>query len=270
MFKYLLSNLIKSILILFSIMLPLTTMADSGNAKIGIVVMHGKGGSPTKFVSDLASALAGKGYLVANLEMPWSGKRDYDVNVSAAENEVEVALADLRSKGAKKLFVAGHSQGGLFALYFGDKHLVDGIIAIAPGGSVASDMFIDKLGDYVAKARKMIAEGKGEEKSNFADFESARGTNVIVTTASVYFSWFDPAGAMKENDAIQHMNPAIPVLYVAPSNDYPGLKKIKQRMFDMLPKNPHTKMYEPSSDHLHSPAASVDEIVAWTSAIANQ
>jgi predicted N-acetyltransferase YhbS len=35
--------------------------------------MHGKGGSPTKYVSDLASSLKDEGYLVANLEMPWSG-----------------------------------------------------------------------------------------------------------------------------------------------------------------------------------------------------
>lgn len=57
--------------------------------KIGIVIMHGKGGSPSKHVSDLASNLEGKGYLVANIEMPWSGNRNYDVSVSDAENEVE-------------------------------------------------------------------------------------------------------------------------------------------------------------------------------------
>jgi predicted esterase len=81
--------------------------------------MHGKGGSPTKYVSELASSLEGKGYLVANLEMAWSGRRNYDVSVSAAEKEVELALASLRSKGAQELFVAGHSQGGMFALHFG-------------------------------------------------------------------------------------------------------------------------------------------------------
>jgi len=67
-------------------LLPVQVMADA--PKIGIVIMHGKGGSPSKHVADLASALEGKGYLVANLEMPWSGKRDYDATVSAAEEQV--------------------------------------------------------------------------------------------------------------------------------------------------------------------------------------
>jgi len=62
--------------------------------------MHGKGGSLARHVSDLASSLEKNGYLVANLEMPWSGRRDYDVSVSAAEKGVQSALAALRDKGA--------------------------------------------------------------------------------------------------------------------------------------------------------------------------
>src|SRR3546814_13835142 len=92
------------------------TAATNG---MGVVVMHGKGSSPTKHVSRLASTLQGKGYAVANLEMPWSGKRDYDVDVAAADKEVNAALDGLRARGAKTLFVAGHSQGGLFALRYG-------------------------------------------------------------------------------------------------------------------------------------------------------
>ncbi len=118
-----------------------SSTAQTPAPRIGIVIMHGKGGSPTRHVSDLATSLEGKGYLVANLEMPWSGKRNYDVNVSTAVKEVESALDALRSKGAQRLFVAGHSQGGLFAIYLGGKLSVDGIIAIAPGGNVASAIF---------------------------------------------------------------------------------------------------------------------------------
>lgn len=59
---------------------------------MGIVIMRGKGGSPSRYVSDRAQALEGKGYLVANIEMPWSGRRDYDVDVSAAESKGPVKL----------------------------------------------------------------------------------------------------------------------------------------------------------------------------------
>src|SRR4051812_13677570 len=83
---------------LFCTGLALAAAADEVTSRIGIVVMHGKGGSPTKYVTPLASALEEKGYLVANLEMPWSGQRDYDADVSAAEKQVASALETLRGK----------------------------------------------------------------------------------------------------------------------------------------------------------------------------
>ncbi len=252
-----------------SLFLPLTAGAESGPIKIGIVLMHGKGGAPTKHVADLASSLEAQGFLVANLEMPWSGKRDYDVNVGAAEKEVESALSLLREKGAQKLFVSGHSQGGLFALYFGGKHILDGVIAIAPGGNVSNALFQEKLGEPVALARKLIAEGKGEEKTRLADYEGARGVFPVTTTPAAYLTWFDPEGAMNQMATIRRMNPAIPVLYIAPTKDYPGLLKVKQQMFDALPKNPRSRLHEPDSSHLNAPSASIKEIVEWTAAVAN-
>jgi pimeloyl-ACP methyl ester carboxylesterase len=246
---------------------PLNAIAESG--RIGIVLMHGKGGTPTKHISDLAGPLEQQGYLVANLEMPWSGRRNYDVPVKAAEAEIEAALGSLRSKGAQKVFVAGLSQGGLFALHFGTGHAVDGIIAITPGGSVGSNIFREKLGESVESARKLVAEGKGEETARLFDFESSKGIYPIVTRPSVYLTWFDPEGAMNQAKAAQAMNPAIPVLFIVPTRDYPGLLKIKQKMFDALPKNPRTKLYEPDATHLGSPAASIKEIIDWTSAVAN-
>jgi len=268
------TKLIKHFLILLAflfagISLPICAMAEINNIDIGIVIMHGKGGAPNRHVSELASALEAQGFLVANLDMPWSGRRNYDVAVAVAEAEVETALSALRAKGAKKLFVAGHSQGGLFALYFGGKHIVDGVIAIAPGGNVASPMFLQKLGEPVALARKLIADGKGEEKASLADYEGAKGSYPVNTTPAVYLTWFDPEGAMNQTFAVQHINPAIAVLFISPANDYPGLLKVKQQMFDALPKNPHNKLYEPGGSHINAPAASVKEIAEWTRAIAN-
>jgi alpha-beta hydrolase superfamily lysophospholipase len=264
-----LKQIVKMILVPLCLTLPLSAMAEISSSNIGIVIMHGKGGSPKKFVAELASSLENRGYLVANLEMPWSGRRDYDVNVAVAEQEVEAALSSLRERGAMKLFVAGHSQGGLFALYFGNKHVVDGVVAIAPGGNVASQLFRDKLGESVALAKKLVAEGKGEEKSSLSDFESSKGAYPVVSPPAAYLTWFDPEGAMNEAKAVRNVNPAIPVLFIAPTNDYPGLRKIKQEMFDALPRNPHSKLYEPGASHIQAPSASIGEIVEWSTAVAN-
>jgi|ERR1043166_529300 alpha-beta hydrolase superfamily lysophospholipase len=248
----------------------LSSLAQAPSPKIGIVIMHGKGGSPSRHVTELASALEQKGYLVANLEMPWSGRRDYDVNVGAAVTQVESALGTLRSNGAQKLFVAGHSQGGLFALYLGGKQPVDGIIAIAPGGDVSNAIFRSRLGASVDLARKLIADGKGEEMTRFSDFEGAKGTYPVLTTPSAYLSWFDPDGAMNQTTALKQVNPQVPVLFIAPTGDYPGLRKIKDQSFSLLPGNPLNKLYEPDSSHLNAPSASRDEIVRWTTEVAGR
>ena len=247
-----------------------SSIAQTPSPRIGIVIMHGKGGSPTRHVSDLASSLEGKGYLVANLEMPWSGRRNYDVNVSAAEKEVESALDTLRSKGAQKLFVAGHSQGGVFAIYLGTKQSLDGIIAIAPGGNVGNPTFREKLGGSVELARKLIAEGKGDEKTRFSDYEGAKGIYPILTTPSLYVSWFDPDGAMNQTAALKNMNPQVPILFIAPTGDYPGLRNLRNQLFSLLPKNPLSKLYEPNSSHLDAPSASRDEIMRWTTEVGSR
>lgn len=245
--------------------MPFSVMAEQ--TTMGIVIMHGKGGSPKKWVSDLADALASKGYLVANLEMPWSGKREYDVPVGNAEAEIESALADLRNKGAKKVFVAGHSQGGAFALHFSGKHTADGIIAIAPGGNVDSNTFREKLGASVARARQLIADGKGDEKTQFEDYEGSKGTYPVFTTPASYITWFDPDGAMNTVRAARAVNPKIPLLWLVAKNDYPGLRKSNIPMFASFPANRLNTFYEPDSDHLRAPAASLEEIVRWTTMV---
>ena len=250
--------------------ISLSSADQALSQRIGIVIMHGKGGSPKWHVEDLAFSLQGKGYLVANVEMPWSKMRSYDVNVSAAVKEVESALDTLRSKGAQKLFVAGHSLGGLFALHFGGRHSVDGIIAIAPGGDVSNSTFREKLGPAVDSARRLVAEGKGNETARLNDYENASGTYNIAAAPSVYLSWFDPEGAMNQTSAVQGMNPSIPVLYIVPKGDYPGLQKVKDHFFSLLPKNPLSKLHEPYATHVRAPSESGNEIVRWTTEVASR
>lgn len=240
--------------------------AQAPQPKIGIVIMHGKGGHPTRLVAGLASFLEEKGYLVANMEMPWSGRRQYDVDVSAADKEVEAALAELRRKGATKVFIAGHSQGGLFALHCGGRQAVDGVIAIAPGGNVANAIFRQQLGDYVEQARKLVAEGKGNETTRFFDYEGAKGTFPVMTTPAAYLSWFDPNSAMNQLNATRNVK--VPVLYIGPTNDYPGLIKVKHQMYGALPRHTLTKLYEPNAGHTDAPNASREEIVRWISQVA--
>lgn len=255
-------------LLVLLLMLPLAASAQPAAPAIGIVVMHGKGGSPARLVNTLAEGLESKGYRVASLEMPWAGRRGYDKDVAAAEREVTAALAELRSKGAKKLFVAGHSQGAVFALHYASRNPLDGLIIIAPGGNVATGFYQQQVGASVSRARSLVASGKGDERGAFDEYEGGRGNWAVNTTAAIYLTWFDPDGAMNQEKSSRALPKSLPVLHVAPTSDYPALLRSKQQMFGALPANPLTRLYEPEADHRSAPAASVGEIIRWTTEIA--
>ena len=253
------------ILAVFAAAVPVTAAAQV--EPIGIVIMHGKGGSPTGLVAKLAKGLEGNGYLVANLDMPWSGSRNYDVTTAKGEEEVAAALAGLRGKGAKKVFICGHSQGGVFALYLAGKLAADGFITIAPGGNVAGRFFYEQISASLARARQLVAEGKGNDRAQLEDYESSKYT--IDAIPAAYVTWFDPDGAMNQERAVRAVNPRVPILWIAPTRDYPGLIKNSRPLYRQLPKHPLTQIYEPEADHRGVPTASVDEITRWTREVAS-
>lgn len=248
-------------------MSSLVFAAEVSPSQIGIMVMHGKSGMPTKFVSEFASYMESKGYIVANLEMPWSKDRQYDVSVDEARKEIETTLQKLRDKGALKVFISGHSQGGLAALTFGGKQKVDGIIAIAPGGNVSNKIVQENLGSDVARAQELLLEGKGDKRETFYDYEGHKGKFAVTTSAKNYASWFDPEGAMNQRKAILAINPDIPVFYIVPTDDMKPLLRVKQIMFDLLPKNPNTVLYEPNANHTGAPNESKKAVSEWMEAI---
>jgi len=248
----------------------LASFANAQSPKTGVVIMHGKGGLPDGSVLYLAEFLQSRGDLVANLEMPWSSRRDYDVDSAAALKQVADALDELRAKGATKVFVAGHSQGGGFALYVGGRLSVDGVIAIAPGGNVATPIFRQTVRESLERAEQLVAAGKGAQRERFVDYEGSRGVTPLITNAAAYASWFDPNGAMNQVKSEKSLPSSVPVLYVAPTDDYPGLVKAKRAMFDALPKNPLTKLYEPDSNHMRAPIAAREEIARWIGEVASR
>ena len=218
-------------------------------------------------VSGLANSLGNAGLMVENIEMPWSKNRNYDVNVHAAEIEVESAISRLRAAGAEKVFIAGHSQGGAFALHLAGNLPVSGIICIAPGGNVGSSIFQEKLGDSMDKARRLVDEGKGSQKTTLSDYEGKKGVFKIYAVPEVYLTWFDKEGAMNTRLAASSANPQIPILWIVPKNDYPGLKRANIPLFRSLPENRFTRLYEPDTDHRGAPSASSEEIIRWISSI---
>lgn len=241
--------------------LPPVQAQEAG--RIGVVVMHGKGGKPEGLVAELASSLAGRGMQVRNLEMPWSGRRNYDAAPEAAEAEVARALEELRRAGAQRLFLVGHSQGGLYGLHLGARLSLAGVVAVAPGGNVAASIYEQQIGAHRARARELVAAGRGAEVQAFADYEGSKGTNEVRTRADVYWAWFDPAGVMNQERALRALPAQLPVLYVAPTGDYPALRRVNPGLFALLPSQPLTRYLQPDTNHARAPTYAREAIADW-------
>lgn len=62
--------------------------------------------------------------------------------------------------------------------------------------------------------------------------------------------------------------PQVPVLFVAPKNDYPGLVRVRPMMFDALPRHALTRMAEPDASHIDAPSAAREETARWIAEVA--
>lgn len=249
------------------VLLGISSVTIAAEPKIGIVLLHGNG-HPTALIGELAHKLEAHNFLVAHPEMPYSKDRRYDKDVDSAVKQVDDAFSELKAKGATKFFIAGHSKGGVFAVYYASNHPVDGLIAISPGASAASKVMKTKLGKSIKKAKRLIKEGEGNKPSEFEDYEGGRGITDLRAPAEAYFSWFNPAGAMNSKRAVKAMSDKVPVLWIVAKNDYPGLRKVNIPMFELLPANPKSKLYQPDTNHKNAPTDSADEIIKWITDLA--
>ena len=240
---------------------PVWGQAAAGT--VGVVILHGKGGGPRGLVLPLAEALQARGMRVRNLAMPWSGRRHYDAGPESAQEQVARAIAELKREGAQRVFLVGHSQGGVFALHLAALLPLAGVVALAPGGNVASPVFETHLGSERRLARELVAAGRGSDVQTFADFEGSNGKNAVQARADVYWAWFDPQGVMNQERAIRAVPVNLPVLYVAPTGDFPALRRANPGLYSQLPSKALSRYAEPHASHTEAPTEAASLVGDW-------
>jgi pimeloyl-ACP methyl ester carboxylesterase len=242
--------------------------AAADNAAVGVIVMHGKWGSPQGLVNGLADALQSQGFLVANPEMPWSGRRSYDKSVDGADAEIDAEIAKLRDKGAKQIFLVGHSLGAAYALHYASRTTVNGMVAIAPGHIPEGRRYTELYADEVRKARELVAAGKSDEMVWFLDFNTGNRRDRIKASAASFLSYFDPAGPMNMTRNVTTVKPGVPLLWMVPTREEQPLRDGMVSLYGNLPSNPGNQFIEPDSDHLQAPAVATPQIIDWIRAVA--
>jgi esterase/lipase len=230
--------------------------------EIGIVLLHGKGGD-TRWVDPLGKDLRKAGVRVADPDMAWHRNRIYDKTFEDSLQEINVHVNELKQKGAKKVFVAGHSLGAVVAAGYGAAfNDITGIILLAPGHFVSFSGFSSRFKDDLARAEQMMSAGKGDEKVSFGDINMGK-TESRYITPRIYLSWFSPDGPADFVTNMTRLKKDIAVLYVAGERDTTLKTKDRSYAFERAPENERNYFTVIPSDHLSVPASSTAVVVNW-------
>ncbi|MEO6016336.1 MAG: alpha/beta hydrolase [Polaromonas sp.] len=238
--------------------------------KIGVLMLHGKnpGSNNDPNMSRLKPVLEGAGMLVLFPDMPWSRGRYLDGNWDKAMAEMAVHVQTLRSQGATKIVIAGHSMGAPAAMSFaargGD---VQALVLLAPGHVPAryyASQQNTSVRDSVDEARKLVAAGKGDSRERFSDINQGKQLPVMAT-AKDYLSYFDPASDADMGVTAPRIPAGTPVLTVVGDED--GISKYARPYFvDKLPANPKSQYLEVKANHLTTPVVASEAVAQWIKA----
>jgi esterase/lipase len=236
----------------------------AASSAVGVVLMHGKWGSPQGMLP-LARDLESRGYIVSNAEMPWSGRRLYDVDYPTALKEIEQQVRRLRGNGARRIVVAGQSLGSNAAVAYASSGFdLDGLVILSPGHFPEGGMG-RRLRPSLERARRMIADNRGADSESFDDINQGKQMSIKMT-ASNYVSYFDPDGLGAITKNIKKLSKAVPVLMVIGTADpfYPESKA----MFDSAPPHELSRYVALETDHFNLPKVVATEFLKWLDSFA--
>ena len=147
---------------------PVAARADA----IGVVLMHGKQGTPDEhYLAYLSQQIEKAGFPVDRPTMCWSRTRIYDRALLDCMADIDDLIARLKNCGATAIVVAGHSLGGFGAILYGSLHDgLKGVIALAPGPSPGV-VNRPEVATGMQRAQILIAAGHGNEAQSFTELE---------------------------------------------------------------------------------------------------
>lgn len=238
----------------------------AGAQTLGVVMMHGKWGTPPPWHQTVSTAIEHEGWPVVELIMPWAGNRLYDAGYESALRQIADAVKGLRAKGVKRVIVGGHSFGANAAIaYAGSGGDLDGILAMAPGHAPRSNYDKGTTKEAVDLARQLVAAGRGAESIAFTDTNQGKNRR-LQARADVFLSYFDPDGLGDMPSSMAHIAKPLPLLWLIGTNDrlYPRGKAFA---YDKAPTHPLSRYVVVESDHANTPAAGREQIIDWLKAI---
>jgi pimeloyl-ACP methyl ester carboxylesterase len=236
--------------------------------KVGIVFMHGEAGAPGRVIVGLTDALEKAGYLVSRPDMCWSARRSYEARFADCLSTVDDAIVRLKNLGATAIVVGGFGLGGNAAIAYGASHSgLLGVIALAPGHDARTIATRPDIANSIARARNLIAAGKGDDEGDFADVDIGPNglySAEIATTPAIYLSFFGPDSEASFGNVARLR---APLLWVAASEDS-GEERVEKDIFAVAPANPLNRFATVPGGALGAPSASKADVLAWLKELA--
>jgi pimeloyl-ACP methyl ester carboxylesterase len=231
-------------------------------AKIGVVVLHGKQGTP---MQSFVAALEAAGFPASSPELPWSNRRIYDRTYDQALEEVDAAVEELKKRGAANVVIVGQSMGAGAALRFAATRAgLAGVVVMAPGHRVDVPAFGNRFAEDVARARRMISAGRADDLETFQDF-NADAFNVKAS-ARIYLSMFDPEGAAAFSKNAVLLKPGTPLLWIVGRRDF-GFSAGEGYAFARAPSHPASRYVVVDAGHTDTPRNALPIVIDWLNAL---
>ena len=240
-----------------------TPSEQARNGKVGVLVLHGKKGSPSDAaVVSLSALLRGQGYMVSAPGFPWSNGRYIDSGIEQTLDEIGDDIARLRAKGATSIILVGQSMGTNMALsYAAYRGGVQGLVLVSPGHVPESGGARSRDKESLERAREMVAQGRGNEKALFTDSEQGSVFQSRMS-ARIYLDFFDPNGKAAMSKSAAMLDRKIPVLYIVGTAD--GMyQRGKGFIYGKFQENPLNRYLVVNAGHIGAAAAADRDIVDW-------
>jgi len=239
--------------------------ADGNARNVVVISLHGKEKGRTHDGNiEFAEQLAAAGYTSYTPQMPWY---DYSASVSTAYVFLDALINKVASDG-RKVVLAGHSQGAPYAFFYTTDHeppsqLVASIL-LAPGHLIhLSRKIQEATEDSVARAKQLVAQGKGNEEQEFDDFNKGGGQDhkTVTSTASTYLTYFDLDSSPNFLELITRTHK--PIFWIDGEKDGLSKRMDYAGIYETAKKYPQNKYMKVRGGHVSMWAHAAEPVIEW-------
>ena len=230
----------------------------------GYLLLHGKGSGPRLpacVMNPLANKMQEDGLLLEHNHMSWGLGSLYFHHIDESLNDIAQGIERLKSQGATRIHLVGHSLGANVAFYYASKFInFTSIVALAPAHNTHIAKFNQWSNWSRNKAQSLISQGQ-DGPADFIDV-SMLDVYIINCIPSAYLSYLDPMGDSVMTKNVRRFKQPVNLFIGTGVKDTTQLNA-RGLLYDPAKKTQHSTILESDDDHFTIPINSYPIWRAW-------